>query len=113
MHELALAQAIVDIVEAQARKDRFTRVARIHLAIGRLALVEPEALTFGFEAVSRGTIAQGAQLAIERPPGTASCRECGQSVPLLQRGAACPRCGGFQLDVTGGDELHVTELEVA
>lgn len=113
MHELALAQGIVDVIEAQARRDDFTRVARVHLSIGRLAGVEPDALEFGFASVSRGTVAEGATLQIDRPPGVASCEDCGESAELAQRGDACPGCGGYRLRVTGGDQLRVTELEVS
>jgi hydrogenase nickel incorporation protein HypA/HybF len=62
--------------------------------------------------VSRGTAAEGATLAIERPPGTGFCLACGASVTLARRGDGCPVCGSFQVMATGGQELRVTELEV-
>ncbi len=112
MHELALAQGIVEIVEAQARAQAFRRVTGIRLSIGALAQVEPDALVFGFDAVSRGTVAAGAALRIERPAGAGSCMGCGALVRLERRGDACPSCASFQVLVTGGEELRVVELEV-
>lgn len=112
MHELALAQSIVDIVAGEARAQGFARVTRVRLAIGALSIVEPDALAFGFEAVSRGTAAEGAALDIERPAGKGLCAACGGEVGIAQRGEGCPACGSFQVMVTGGDELRVTELEV-
>ena len=97
MHELALAQSIVDIVAGEARAQGFARVTRIRLAIGSLAIVEPDALAFGFDAVSRGTAAEGAVLDVDRPPGTGFCAQCGAQVEMSQRGDACPACGSHQV----------------
>lgn len=112
MHEMALCQSIIEMCREQARTQGFTRVKTICLAIGALSHVEPQALEFGFGAASRGTLADGAALEIERPPGQAFCMVCEATVPLAQRFDPCPRCGGHQLIVTGGDEMRVRELEV-
>jgi hydrogenase nickel incorporation protein HypA/HybF len=112
MHELAVAQGIVDIVAGEARARSFTRATRVRVAVGALSHVDPDALAFGFDAVSRGTAAEGAALDIDRPPGTAYCLACSGQVKLARRGDGCPACGSFQVMVTGGDELRVTELEV-
>jgi len=112
MHEVALAYSIVELVEAEALAQHFTRVKRIHVEIGALATVEPDALVFGFDSVSLGTVAEGAALRIARPAGTASCLGCGLTAALSQRGDPCPGCGGYQRVVTAGEELKVTELEV-
>jgi len=67
MHELAIAQSIVDLVEEHARKDVFQRVRQIHLVVGALSHVDPRALEFGFEVIAKGTVAEGATLKIDRP----------------------------------------------
>ena len=58
------------------------------------------------------TLLQGAQIAIETPPGQAWCLGCGQTVAIARRGDACPQCGGFQLQPTGGQELRVLDMMV-
>jgi hydrogenase nickel incorporation protein HypA/HybF len=112
MHEVALAYSIVELIEAAALAQRFTRVKRVHLAIGALATVEPAALAFGFDSVSLGTVAEGAQLRIERPAGAAYCMGCGVTTALTRRGESCRGCGSYHVVVTEGDELKVTHLEV-
>lgn len=112
MHELSLAAGIVDIVADAARAHDCARVVRVRVAVGALAHVEPEALAVGFAAASRGTAAEGAALVIDRPAGTAHCLGCGASLVLAQRGDPCPDCGGFQILVTGGEDLRVVDLEV-
>ena len=112
MHELSLAEGIVELIEEQAKQDAFTKVKRVHVVVGALSHVMPEALAFGFVSAAKGTLAEGAELVLTRPPGTASCMGCGKDVTIERRGDPCPECGSFQVLVTGGDELRVTDLDV-
>jgi hydrogenase nickel incorporation protein HypA/HybF len=112
MHEMALCQGIIEIVEEEARKRSFSKVKAVCLEIGVLSHVAPEAMKFCFEAVAARTIAQGATLEIIETPGTAWCMACSKSVEVKQRYEPCPSCGSHQLQVTGGEEMRVKELEV-
>ena len=110
MHEMSIAESVLGIVEDTARREGFTRVKEVRLEIGRLAAVEIEALRFCFEAVVRGSLAEGAALAIDETPGTAWCFGCSRSVPVEARGDPCPACGGARLQVNGGTEMRVKDL---
>ena len=113
MHEMALAESMVAIVEDTARRNGALRVAIVRLELGALSHVERDALAFCFDAVTRGGVAAGARLDIAVTPGAAWCLPCGERVPLARRGDACPRCGGYQLQVVAGEEMRVTEIEIA
>ena len=113
MHEMSLCQGIVDIIQERADADRFSRVTKVRLSIGALSHVDPKAISFGFDVVARGTIAEGAVLEIDQPPGQAFCMACSTTVTIPARGQPCPTCGSHQLMVVGGDELRVDELEVS
>jgi hydrogenase nickel incorporation protein HypA/HybF len=63
--------------------------------------------------VARDTIAEGAVLEIDQPPGQAFCMGCSTTVTIPARGEPCPACGSHQLMVVGGDEMRVDELEVS
>ncbi|HKK22443.1 MAG TPA: hydrogenase maturation nickel metallochaperone HypA [Pseudohaliea sp.] len=112
MHELSLCESILDIIEEHARTHGFTQVRTVRIAVGILSCVEPEALHFGFEVVTRGTVAEGAVLEIDRPPGEAWCWDCQALVPVADRISGCPTCGGFRLEFHAGDQMRVTELDV-
>jgi hydrogenase nickel incorporation protein HypA/HybF len=112
MHEMALAQSIVELVQDHARRDAFTRTRTIRLSIGAMAQVDPRALEFGFDVVARGTVAEGAQLVIERPAGTAFCMDCSRNVEVGAHGEACPSCGGHRWLLVAGDDMRVVDLEV-
>lgn len=113
MHEMALTESLVEMIEEEGRKQGFARVARVRLEIGALGHVEPEAMWFCFPAVARGTIAEGATLDIVVTPGQGWCFDCEKTTPMSERFGACAHCGGRHVQMNGGDELRVKELEVA
>lgn len=112
MHELSLAERVIGIVEGAARKAGARRVTRIALAIGALAHVEAETLQYCCEVVSRGTLAEGARIEVERTPGRAWCEACQAEVELEQLGMPCTTCGGFRLKVTDGDQMRVVDVVI-
>jgi hydrogenase nickel incorporation protein HypA/HybF len=112
MHEMSLCQGVVRILEEQAAAQDYKRVRTVLLEIGPLATIEPEALKFCFEAAARGTLAENAKLDIIMTAASAWCFSCGETVTISERNGVCPSCGGYQLQVTGGDELRIKELEV-
>ena len=112
MHEMALAQSIVELVEEEARANDAHHVRVVRLAIGALSHVDPRALAFGFDVVTRGTVAEGARLAIDRPAGQAYCTDCEATVEIAAHGDPCPACGGNKWMLVGGDEMRVVDLEV-
>ena len=83
-----------------------------HLEIGELAGVEIEALEFCFDAVKRNSLAADAEMNIIPVPGRAWCMQCSEPVEIDERAQACPKCGSYQLQVTGGDQMRIKELEV-
>jgi hydrogenase nickel incorporation protein HypA/HybF len=110
MHEMSLAESILEIVEDTARAQSARRVKEITLEIGALAGVEVEALRFCLEAVLHGGVAEGAALVIEPVPGRGWCMDCGESVGIEQLYDACPLCGGYQVTAIGGTEMRVRDL---
>lgn len=111
MHEMALAEEVLQIVQDAARREGCRRVRALWLEIGQLSSVEPEAMRFCFEAVARDSIAAGARLEIVAAAGAAWCDECAEPVELAALGEACPRCGGYRLRVTGGTQMRVRQME--
>ena len=90
MHEMALAESMLEIVEQTARDNGAGCVTLVRIEIGALSHVEPEALRFCFDVVTRASLADGARLDIRTTPGEAWCMPCGTTVPLPRLGDACP-----------------------
>ncbi len=112
MHEMALAEGILRIIEDQAAERGFDRVLRVRLEVGALAGVEVEALRFCFDAVMAASVAEGAVLEILEPPGQGWCLDCATTVEIGALYDACPRCGGYQVQASGGMDMRVLDLEV-
>jgi hydrogenase nickel incorporation protein HypA/HybF len=109
MHELSIADAVVQIA---ARNAAGRRVTRVELKVGHLRQVVPSALEFAFELVAEGTPVEGAELVMEEVPATVRCRTCGAESRLTEFPAHCAPCGGLDVDITGGEELLVDALEL-
>jgi len=109
MHELAIADSVVQIAGRHADRRRVTKV---HLKVGHLRQVVPSALAFGFELVAQGTSVEGAELDIEEVPVAGKCRQCGTGNRPTEFPLRCGACGGFDLEVLHGEELYVDSLEL-
>lgn len=112
MHELSLCESVVETLEKEALAQQFQKVKTVWLEIGALSGVEAEAMSFCFDSVSRGTVADAARLEIIAVPGRAFCEACAGEVFVEQRYDVCPLCGSFPLEIIDGDQMRIKELEV-
>ncbi len=112
MHEMSLAGGILRVVEQAQQREGFRRVSRLALEAGALSGVEVSALRFALQAMSPGTLLDGATIDITQPPAAAWCMACAQAVTIQSRLDDCPLCGSAQIQLTGGHELKVRELIV-
>jgi hydrogenase nickel incorporation protein HypA/HybF len=112
MHELSLAESVLQIIEESARSQPFSRVRSVTLEIGQLAAVEPDALRFCFDSVTGGTLADGARLEIIETAGAGRCAECGKVVAMPEPYGLCPDCGSPRLQIVAGDKMRVRDLQV-
>jgi len=109
MHELSIAQAVVDIVERHAAG---RPVSRVELRVGHLRQVVPSALEFAFMLLTDGTGLQGAELVIEEVPARGRCRDCAGVSTMTGFPLQCSSCGGLDLELLAGEELLVEALEL-
>jgi hydrogenase nickel incorporation protein HypA/HybF len=109
VHELSIAESVLRIVCAHAGERKVTRV---ELKVGHLRQVVPSALTFAFGLVAEGTVAEGAELAIEEVPAAGRCRACGSESVLAGFPLQCAHCRGLDLELIAGEELLVDSLEL-
>jgi hydrogenase nickel incorporation protein HypA/HybF len=117
VHELSIAQAVVDIAAAHAARmdgpdGAPARVVAVHVRVGHLRQVVPEALRLGFELCAVGTPAEDAELELEHVPAVVRCRACAGRRELESFPLACPACGSADVQVVSGEELVVDALEL-
>jgi hydrogenase nickel incorporation protein HypA/HybF len=109
MHELSIAEAVVEIASRHAAG---RRVHRVELRIGHLRQVVPSALEFAFELLTNDTLLDGAELVIEEVPARGRCRACGAETTMSSFPLQCGSCGGLDLTLLAGEELLVDVLEL-
>lgn len=112
MHEMSLAEGILQLVEETAQREAARRVKTVVVEIGQLSSVEPAALEFCFAAVAAGGIAHTATLVIIDVPGAGNCIDCGMALPMTELFGVCPACGSHRLSPTRGTEMRVREIEI-
>jgi hydrogenase nickel incorporation protein HypA/HybF len=69
-----------------------------------------------FDQASRGTLAEGARLDIQRIPITLQCKACNTEFTVTFKEvvkARCPKCGDAQNIMKTGKEFCVEGIEVA
>ena len=112
MHEMSLAESILQIIEDTAQAEGYAKVKWVCLESCLLPKVKREALRFCFDVVIHDSIAGGARLEIVETPGQGWCMKCACSVTVTALYDPCPTCGSHQIQVTAGNEMRVRELEV-
>jgi hydrogenase nickel incorporation protein HypA/HybF len=112
MHELSIAESILEAVRKELVSHPGARPTRVGLRIGELAAVDVDSLTFCFEAVLKGTDWESLQLDARVFPQRRMCRECGNEFAVVEYNANCPACASSNTRLTSGDELDFDYLEV-
>src|SRR5947209_9774307 len=108
MHELSIAQSIVEVVEARAAEYNAARVKGVRLKIGEASGIVTDSLTFCFEMlVSLDPLLAGAQLSIDRVPHRARCRSCAREFDVLNFVVQCRTCKEWSNEVISGTELQI------
>ncbi len=111
MHELSIAQSLLEIVLEESRKHGMTKVRVIRLQVGELAAVVPDSLLFCFEMISENTAACGAIIEIETVPVVARCSQCQLLFQVENHVFVCPECQVPVMELVSGRDLSVMSVE--
>jgi hydrogenase nickel incorporation protein HypA/HybF len=112
MHELSIAQNIINVVAQELQRRGGGRVLRVRLRVGAWSGVEPESLGFCYEASVPGTLLAGSKLEIEHVPLRCRCPACGSEFEPERFSRACTACGEARTELLGGTELEIADFEV-
>jgi hydrogenase nickel incorporation protein HypA/HybF len=112
VHELGIAQAIVQAADSEARKADAKRVTRVVLDVGALSGVVSDSLAFCFPMACKGTLCEDAELRIEPVEARGWCQSCDAEFAMGELLDNCPKCGGFATELRAGQELTVRTIDV-
>jgi hydrogenase nickel incorporation protein HypA/HybF len=110
---MSIVQALLEQVAEEVDQSGYRgRVVSLHLVVGRLSGVHVDAIRFGFELLSPGSIAQGAALQIDQPQARCHCDRCGAAVEIAEIVSVCPLCGQGDIIIRGGQELLLQSIDL-
>lgn len=112
MHEMSIAEGILDIAMDYAAQNGASRIAEIGLLIGEMSGVVEESLCFCFGIIAKDTPAEGAVIKVRRLPLLGRCGKCGRDFHVEHYDFWCPECKDGALEIISGREMQVEYLEV-
>ncbi len=113
MHELAIAQNILEIIRQSVPEPQTAAVRWVRIRVGQLSGIIPESLEFCFSAIVSGTDMQQASLDITQVPTMTRCRDCSHRFQIEDLVFFCPICKSTNLELISGQELEVVEIELS
>lgn len=113
MHEMSIAQNIIDTIQQNLPGNDDARVTSIKLKIGDLSGVVTDSLEFCFNVLIQGTILDRAKLIVETVRVKGNCRCCGKIFSEQMFMFLCPFCDSRQIDILAGRELEIVEFELS
>jgi hydrogenase nickel incorporation protein HypA/HybF len=112
MHEIGIANSILDSVtqEVSLRPDSVPR--KVAVRIGELTAVDPDALRFAFEALTRDTELESLALAIEMCTRRHLCTRCNVEFAVIDFDSSCPQCRHEATKCISGEQLEIAYIEM-
>jgi hydrogenase nickel incorporation protein HypA/HybF len=111
MHEMGITQGVLAASIDAAAEAGATRITAIRLNIGDMTEIVEDALQFAFEALSPGTMAEGAVLEVTFLPARSRCMQCGVEFEHSRFEMLCPECGSFMIELLQGRELEIVSID--
>ena len=119
MHELSMAQGIINAVLDTATENNATEVTEVTVEVGRLAMINPEQLQFILGVLVENTIMDDAEIKFEEIPAEIQCYDCdfkGEAIlddkdhyaPLVK----CPKCDSLNVETLNGKDIVVKNIVI-
>lgn len=113
MHESAMIDSFVEIIEKKVQEYPVNKVIKIKLKVGKLTCLCPGTLAACFETVAQEKdLLKETVLEIEEVPLRAKCKGCGQVFLVEENKFFCPFCQHPHIQIVSGRELFIETVEV-
>lgn len=117
MHELSLTQNILDTALAYAGRTDSRKVVTVVLRLGALRDIKREWIERYFRYISRGTIAENAEILVMPDPIICRCADCGKDFEIERdryegEEIVCPACSSQTYSLISGTAFQIEGIEV-
>jgi hydrogenase nickel incorporation protein HypA/HybF len=112
MHEIGIANSIIEAGQMEAARRPGSKLVRIGIRVGSLAGVDSDALRFAFTALTQDTDLDAVVFEIQSCPRRDRCLDCDREFESGLYCDPCPSCASQRVVLVGGDELDLAYVEV-
>ncbi len=130
MHEMTITKALYDLALSEAQAHDAEQVTGLRVQVGALTGIDPSAVVFYLETISKGSPLEGAHVAFEKSMPAAKCRACEHqmTIPVEDNtdqltfshmwlrdyaDMVCEQCGQPDFELVGGNEFALISMDVA
>lgn len=110
MHELSIAESILEMVEQAAGEGRMA--VSVTLTLGPFSGVCADSLQFWFPEVAEQRGMGRPELVINEVPAKVHCLDCGLDYGTKNVMEGCPQCQSFNRKLLSGREFALESIEV-
>ena len=111
LHEMSIVGEIFSIINENIQKYNLKKVSRVVIAVGEMTCVNDDALQFAFQVFAENTIAENAELIINKVEAKVKCNNCGQLFNITYTDKQCPVCNTYSDNLQNGYELILDKVE--
>jgi hydrogenase nickel incorporation protein HypA/HybF len=112
MHELYATQAILEKAIKKAAEANASRITHLYLVVGEISTYTDDSVQFYWDDISKGTIAEGAQLHFRALPAEVQCMNCFTRYHPLDGEIVCPNCKSVGAKILAGEDFFMEALDV-
>lgn len=112
MHELSLCRNLVNQALEVARQHNAHGIRTINITMGPLCAVDSRNLKETFTYACAGTLADRANLVIEKLPMKVRCLDCSTESDVAPDRLICHQCGSMHTQLLSGDEMLISNIEL-
>ncbi|MEO0091314.1 MAG: hydrogenase maturation nickel metallochaperone HypA [candidate division WOR-3 bacterium] len=108
MHEFSITQSILNQALSTAQKHNAKRINKIKLQLGEASAIIPECVSFYFDQIKIGTIAENAVLDFEKIPLKTRCPKCKKEFTGLEITCNCQK----GVEIISGQEMIIEYIDI-
>jgi hydrogenase nickel incorporation protein HypA/HybF len=112
MHELSVAQNIIDIVKDNVPVNNYTNVKKVLLEVGEFSGIVADSLLFCFDAIKLETPFKNAEMEIRNIPFKLFCNSCKSETTNTFGIRLCDKCKGYDTNIISGTDMKIIEVEL-
>jgi hydrogenase nickel incorporation protein HypA/HybF len=112
MHELSVAQNIIDIVRENVPVPDYGKVNKILLEVGEFSGIVADSLNYCFDIIKSDTEFAGSGLEIKKIPFVLYCSLCKNESSNTAGIRICGKCGGSDTRIISGTDMKITEVQL-